>query len=223
MIHRLKSGAAVAIAIAVLFASGPSGPDARADGVCPDAPLGTEFSAQVPKTGRHDPWLVDAAVLHYTNVERCKAGLVPLSAVETLRKAARTQTRDMARLGFFDHTSTETGRTSPSDRVKEVDPGNSYRVIAENLVESFFVAYQNNTPYRVVDADACKFLDDKGREMPRQTYDSMAKEFVDRWMNSPGHRRNILEPSFRFHGAGMAPTDRGDLCGALFGAQVFAG
>lgn len=220
MIARRRNNLWVAALAATLLTVPVPG---AADGICPDTPLGAEYEAEVPKTGRHDPWLMDAAILHYTNVERCKAGLVPLEAIETLRKAARTQTRDMARLGFFDHTSTETGRTSPADRVAEVEPGHSYRVIAENLIESFFVVYENRTPYRVVDAAACRFLDHKGREMPRQTYDSMAREFVARWMASPGHRKNILAPSYRFHGAGMAPTDRTDLCGVLFGAQVFAG
>jgi len=46
------------------------------------------------------------------------------------------------------------------------------------------------------------------------------REVVTAWMNSPGHRRNILDPVFRRIGVGVARNARN---GQLFWTQMFVG
>ncbi|MBM7050980.1 CAP domain-containing protein [Rothia sp. ZJ1223] len=46
----------------------------------------------------------------------------------------------------------------------------------------------------------------------------MAKALMTQWMNSPGHRRNILTPGFTDFGAGVSIT----AANKVFGCQVFA-
>lgn len=46
----------------------------------------------------------------------------------------------------------------------------------------------------------------------------MASIMVTGWMDTKGHRRNILDPAFRVAGVGVAATDRVVLATQLFGA-----
>jgi len=48
-------------------------------------------------------------------------------------------------------------------------------------------------------------------------YDDPVKAAVDGWMDSPGHRRNILEPRYRQTGLGVAIAGNG----AIYFTQVF--
>ena len=40
-----------------------------------------------------------------------------------------------------------------------------------------------------------------------KTADELAKSVVDGWMNSEGHRRNILTPAFNFGGVGVVEVN----------------
>ena len=46
----------------------------------------------------------------------------------------------------------------------------------------------------------------------------LASIMVDGWMNSAGHRRNILEPSLEYLGVGVAMSDT-----QVLATQLFAG
>jgi uncharacterized YkwD family protein/spore coat assembly protein SafA len=110
-------------------------------------------------------------VIRLVNVERAKYGLKPLAHNWELSRVARFKSKDMAQLGYFDHTSPTYG--SPFKMMS--DFGIRYSYAGENIAMGY------RTPEEVV----------KG------------------WMNSPGHRRNILSSNFTQIGVGYAVNSQG--------------
>jgi len=201
-------------------ADGAARPDPRA--VCPNGPLGRSYSQTVPGAGQHDTKLLEKAVLFYTNQARCQRGLSPMRRDGGVALTARNHANDMARLNFFDHTSPVPERRTLSDRLGEVRV--PYSLAAENIIEARYMAYRNGTKFQTIDAARCKFVyASDGAPIERHTYQTMARELVDRWLASTGHRRNLLNPELTRHGFAIAPNRSTSLCGGLFGAQVFAG
>ena len=188
---------------------------------CPPAPLGRAFQASLPGAGRHDPALLDRAILHAVNRARCDQRLAPLMPEGALRNAAELHNRDMVRLDFFGHTSPVNGRTNIGDRLDLV--GARYRRAAENLLEERFLAYQSGRQYQIIDPVRCQFVYTDGTKIQRHTYASLGQQAVQRWLDSPGHRRNLLDPALTRHGAALIANNNTSLCGGAFVTQVFAG
>ncbi|WP_078533975.1 CAP domain-containing protein [Streptomyces sp. AA1529] len=105
----------------------------------------------------------ESEVLSLVNQERAKAGCKPLTADAKLAALAGDYSEDMARRGFFSHTSPD-GK-SPWDR-----------------------------------AEAAGVSDLGGENIARGQ--ANARSVMDSWMNSPGHRANILNCDYRTLGVG---------------------
>lgn len=104
-------------------------------------------------------------VVRLTNQVRLDNGLLPLKSVDSLVNAARFHATDMSEENFFSHTS--------------------YDRVNDELVESChwgdrLSTYYSNAQWRSENIAA--------------GYDTPAR-VVDGWMNSDGHRRNILSPN----------------------------
>lgn len=110
-------------------------------------------------------------VIRLVNVERAKQGLQPLSYNWELSRVARYKSKDMANIGYFDHTSPTYG--SPFTMMKNF--GIRYSYAGENIAMGY------RTP----------------------------EDVVNGWMNSAGHRRNILSPNFTQIGVGYATNNQG--------------
>ncbi|GAB2772059.1 CAP domain-containing protein [Streptomyces daliensis] len=105
----------------------------------------------------------EAEVLSLVNQERAQAGCKPVTADSELATLAGDFSEDMARLGFFDHTSPD--GQSPWDRAEE------------------------------------QGIDDLGGENIARGQ-ANAQSVMDSWMNSPGHKANILNCDYRTLGVG---------------------
>jgi uncharacterized protein YkwD len=132
------------------------------------------------------------------NKERERRGLSPLSWNNALSKIARKHSRDMANRHFFDHQSPE--GYNFSDRYKNGGyscsiPGekDTYYTGAENI-------FQNNLYDRVVYVNGVARHD-------WNTLKKIAETTVQGWMNSSGHRKNILTPHWRSEGIGVSISD----------------
>ena len=55
----------------------------------------------------------------------------------------------------------------------------------------------------------------------RYTYSELAQDLVQRWLHSPGHRRNILSRHFKYLGVGCARGIFNDLDVFLCDAELF--
>ncbi|SOH93465.1 Uncharacterized conserved protein YkwD, contains CAP (CSP/antigen 5/PR1) domain [Monaibacterium marinum] len=186
---------------------------------CPTAPLTPRAQAELPRDGSQDRSLFSLALAHYVNVERCANDLPPIAAIPALNAAADAHSRDMARLDFFDHMSPVAGRETLVDRLRAT--GVSLSLVAENLGQTFMVDYQTGRQYSIVDAAQCAFSYGPDTDlMARRTYDSAAQALVAGWMDSPPHRRNLLDPKITRHGAGFAVTQPDTLCGRIVATQV---
>jgi len=88
----------------------------------------------------------------------------------------------MCRRRFFDHVSPE--GFGPADRVKENKI--PYTGIGENLI--------------MIDTNKTLVTSPSERS-------SLAEKLVDDWMNSPGHRANILKEEWKMIGVGAYITE----------------
>jgi len=105
---------------------------------------------------------------------------------EKLSAVARAHSEDMAKAGYFDHKD-PAGR-SVRQRVELA--GIACRVVGENL-------FQNNLYTRVLTENGRKTYD-------WSTMEQIASTTVKGWMDSPGHRENIVSKDYRQGGMGVA-------------------
>ncbi len=112
-------------------------------------------------------------VWELVNLERAKAGLIPLSYDSSLQSAARQHSQEMLTLDYFSHASPTKGIANPADRTYRA--GLTDGMVGENI--------------------ALHSLDGPP--------DSVAARLMQQWMQSPGHRANILRPEFTHMGVGV--------------------
>ena len=105
-------------------------------------------------------------ILIFTNKERTKESLLPLSSNKTLDQVAKLKLEDLFSKQYFAHES-PTGQ-SAADLAKQA--GYNYLMVGENLALG-------------------NFGDNQG--------------IVSAWMDSPGHRANILNPKFKELGVAL--------------------
>jgi uncharacterized protein YkwD len=131
---------------------------------------------------------------------RTARGIPRLEPLRELDQAADEQASYMALLMRAGHNSLIPSRRTVVDRVRNTGIYGSR--IAENvLMES---AYGPNSPA-------------KGAP----TYQSLAAFLVGCWMNSPGHRANLLDPGFTYLGCGARISHGVRDEEIVFASQVF--
>ena len=123
-----------------------------------------------------DYTLVNQAIFELTNKERLAHDLTAFTHNSQLETAAWYHSKSMGQRNFFDHINNrERMRKEPSDRARLAGVKNP--MISENIA---YVA-----GYRFSD------------------YYDLAAHFVDGWMNSPPHRKNLLSPDALQLGCGV--------------------
>ena len=122
-----------------------------------------------------------AQVVNLVNQQRSARGLGALKSDSQLARLAQLKAEDMAKKGYFSHTSPTYG--SAFDMMKAA--GYSYRTAGENIA--------------------------KGQKT--------AETVMRGWMNSSGHRANILSTGYAKIGVGYAL----DASGTPHWVQIFAG
>lgn len=204
MVLRILRIALLAIVAAgpALACTQPSGPDAR-----------------ISRT-HIDQEMLQRAILAEVNYVRCTHGRRPLALeTESLTRVALGHSAWMAGAGMMSHTGgKQTGRTL-TDRVHRA--GLRPRTYAENL--AFLPRYRfGGSKFKVADRAACSFLSLDGQPIGQHTYRSLARRVVQMWMESPGHRRNLLDPSQRRMSAAASLSAEG-YCGRFYVTQIFTG
>ena len=131
---------------------------------------------------------MEEEILRLTNVERRREGLKPLASSAALHGLAVRHSKDMCQTKTLEHES-------------EVFPKGRRR-FPERLASIGLREGGENIAYRTVS------------KKPKV----WAREVVDGWMKSPRHRKNMLNPKFRFLGVGVMPC-RNDLA---YATQVFS-
>ena len=132
---------------------------------------------------------LDALALSLVNEARAEQGLPALESSRRLAAVAEGHAEDMLERDYYAHVSPE----GADARDRFVDAGGGrWRVVAENLARC------------------------EGCETPPGA--ERVRGFQSGWMQSPGHRENILAEGLDRFGFGLASED-----GATFAVQMFAG
>ena len=148
----------------------------------------------------HD--LLNAAIFYATNNMRLAHGMAPFIHAQSLEEAAFMHASDMARLRFFSHNNPyESEKKTFQQRLATHGVDQGYR--AENISEMFGIRYEQGRSIIPPDAKGGDFRDfETGKPIPVHTYHSIAKALLKGWMNSSGHRANILNGKLIYLGCG---------------------
>ena len=136
--------------------------------------------------------LLNAAVFFRTNEIRVSHGKSSLNYQHALEMAAKLHAADMLSDHYFAHINPlKKDRKEPADRYRLSNIENP--MPAENIANSFAIKYKANTSVYVIDQkEALYTYELNGKAIERHTYLSFAESVVEQWMNSAGHRANIL-------------------------------
>ena len=134
---------------------------------------------------------VENAILKYTNEVRKNNGLSELKQDDNLGRIAREHSDDMVKNDYFDHVNLN--GEDPSDRAKRTgftkrkqSGGGWY---SEGIAENIGKMPTGNVV---------------GVGYVLNNADSIAKAHVNSWMESPGHRANILNKQYTNLGVGVS-------------------
>jgi len=147
---------------------------------------------------------LEQKVFDGVNAERVKAGLAPTKWSSDLAYVARLYSQDMASRGFFGHQSPE-GKYH-DDRLHE-NGIYYYNTSAENLAEISHVSFYT-------------YIEQTGKIINKtyKSLDEVVEAAVEGWMNSTGHRENILYPGFDESGMGAAYSGQNE---SFYFTQIF--
>lgn len=122
---------------------------------------------------------VESLLFILTNKERKKRGLEELKFDKRLRIAARQHSNDMLNRKYFSHNSGDKINETPLHRI--YNSGLPVLVVGENLAEN---------------------KGDLVSTLLKSNPDSLARVVIKKWMKSPAHKENILNPEFTHLGIG---------------------
>jgi uncharacterized protein YkwD len=166
--------------------------------------------------------LLHAAIFYETNQERIKAGVSVLRFHQSLEAAAYGHALDMRTYNFFSHTSVVSGKERLGDRARLA--GFNWTRIGENIAISFGINYEAGTPVYNPNQNGGYFsYEYKGDPILPHTYLTFAKAIVNQWMNSPGHKANMLNANYSYLGIGAAHYKNSSfyMMDNFYGVQVF--
>ncbi|WP_458207455.1 CAP domain-containing protein [Haladaptatus sp. NG-SE-30] len=135
----------------------------------------------------------------YVNEERSERGLAPLEFDVGLREVARGHSTEMARKNYFAHVSPS--GDDPGDRYRDADYY-CLRGAGENIAYTYFDRQVRT---------------ETGAVVRYRTAEELARGVVSQWMNSTGHRENLLSENWEREGIGVYYTESG----RLFATQNF--
>jgi uncharacterized protein YkwD len=153
-------------------------------------------------TKNFDARLLNAAIFFGTNEIRKQHNLSLLKFNLLLEATATMHSTDMAKNDFFSHTNTKTKKhKEPEDRARIAGIQNPH--IAENIIEGFILQY--NSGEEVISGEPGIFYKDENYvPIQNRTYLELADELLKIWMDSEGHRANILAKDAIELGCGSA-------------------
>jgi uncharacterized protein YkwD len=162
----------------------------------PPQPPASSYTSSTSGAPTLDPAALEARIHELINVQREQNGLAPLSYDPFLADIARGHSWDMVTRNFFDHVNPD-GK-HPKDRGDDagypcIRTYKSYYTvgIAENLFQGNRYGAYTTTNGAITSYDW-------------NSAEQVADTAVSGWMNSSGHRKNILTGTYQLEGIGVA-------------------
>jgi len=163
---------------------------------------------QIVRVDSVDIPLLEWALFHETNVQRRRLGLLPLKYEYKLQQSARQHSREMIKLGYFDHVSPDRRYKTIGMRLRNV--GIKHGMGGENI-GIHPAQKKQQVVFKVADRSSSGARYGWRNFGSEYTYGEFAQDLVRRLLNSTGHRHNILDRNFRFLGVGVCPSRLDDI------------
>lgn len=160
-----------------------------AEGVDPGDPSTSTYEYE---NGTVNATEVEREIHEEVNHRRSERGLDPLDWDQTVASVSRAHSKDMADRGYFAHTNPD--GEGPFDRYRSV--GGGCHAYGENIAMTWV-----GQPVETEGGDVVSY----------ETDDELAAGLVEQWMNSPGHRENMLSEDWQTGGVGVYVTDEGQI------------
>ncbi|HEY5552798.1 MAG TPA: CAP domain-containing protein [Opitutaceae bacterium] len=157
---------------------------------------------------------LSAAILSETNRERAAHGLTPLQGDTRLARAADGHTKFLTLIGGIRHESFLPGRETVNDRVRA--EGLKSAFVSENLA---LIPVHPKVIRGRAGGGGVEIV--PGEEVDMRV-DQLAAKFVRAWLDSPGHRENLLNPKFTHLGCAVQTGTGPAAVMFVYSAQVFA-
>ena len=142
-----------------------------------------------------DRRLVERHIYEMTNEQRRLAGAATLVRDEAVDLIAYGHSADMAARGYFAHDTPEgldpTARGQRAGYECRKDYGSYYTT---GLAENIFQSHTYSSYMTAGVTSSYTWLEDE---------EELARQMMDGWMDSPGHKRNILDPQYDRIGVGV--------------------
>jgi uncharacterized protein YkwD len=146
--------------------------------------------------------LLNAAIFHATNQARESHGLKPFLYSEALYKVAKQHSEAMILENFYSHINSKNpSLKNPLNRIQIQTK--EFMEMAENIAQyDILSGFQKYCPEKskVFNSEYDYFKCQTNTIMPMFTYWDYAELVVNAWMNSTGHRENILNPRLKYIG-----------------------
>lgn len=163
----------------------------------PVQPPSNSYTSSIPDAPYIEPSALEARVHELINEKRQQNGLTSLSYDSFLADIARGHSWDMNVRNYFEHESpegksaTDRGNDAGYPCIRYVKP-NIYSGLSENLYMGYrYSGYYTNSSGAITSYNW-------------RTLDDLAQVTVNGWMDSPGHRKNILDDHVILEGIGVA-------------------
>lgn len=148
--------------------------------------------------------LLHAAIFYVTNEMRQKRRLPLFKHLPAAEKVARDHADDMVNYDFYSHYSKVPGKKMLTDRMKieGLDP----ICYAENISSSNGLQYEYGRKVNPPSPNGTfTYVTRSNREeIVPHTYISFARSVLILWMNSRGHKNNIISTCYQYLGCGAA-------------------
>lgn len=165
------------------------------------------FSSYAPARQRIDMKNIDypllhAAIFYESNRIRVKYNKSRLRHSAALERAAFGHSKDMVEQNFFDHYNPK-NFSKYNMKARLALEGIRNTESSENIAYTFGIQYEGGRGvYSPAQNGGYFSYSYKGDPIPNHTYLTLAQAVVIQWYNSPGHRRNMLSPNFKYLGTG---------------------
>lgn len=174
-LNQTAAGMAGIVNLSAVGAIANATPSTKSQSPPRDSTTGTRDSAGLTRA------TLEREIHERINEIRQDNGLQTLNADSRLRDIARYHSEDMAQADYFAHTSP--GGESMGDRYEKF----GYECRASTGTNTYLTGGENIAM----------------RETRSTDEERVARRIVSQWMNSRGHRKNILEPAWDDEGIGV--------------------
>lgn len=147
-----------------------------------------------------DTKLLEAAIFQASNEVRKNKRKATYQHSEILQQAAAMHGEYLYDTGKVDHRNTrERKYQTPIKRISAAG-GDDFMKVAENLARITPLKMGSDNTYFIKNGEA---VDQSGNQLPVMTYAEFAHKALNGWMNSEGHRHNLMA-DYDYLGCGVS-------------------